>query len=114
MSIIDLSFSNPVIGEYFNAKREEPPVSELLYLHTHPLISPNFLGQIEGLINVTGEMMEQKAMTGKPVDRLVTLTSKLGRRLPYITNENAPEILDILRDIYRLCCKLTGIRELRV
>ena len=53
-------------------------------------------------------------MTGKPVDRLVTLTSKLGRRLPYITNENAPEILDILRDIYRLCCKLTGIRELRV
>jgi hypothetical protein len=114
MATADLSFSNPSISNYFNAKTESPPVAELLYLHTHPLVQPNFLGQIEELINITGDMMEQKAMTGKPVDRLTTLTSKLGRRLPVITNENAPEILDILRDIYRLCCKLTGVRELRV
>ena len=114
MPSVDLSFANPDIQDYFNAKSETPPVSELLYLHTHPLIQPNFLGQIEELINVTGDMMEQKAMTGKPIERLTILTTKLGRKLPGITKENAPEILDIIRDIYRLCCKLTGIRELRV
>lgn len=114
MPSIDLSFANPDIRGYFNSKTEVPPVSELLYLHTHPLVQPNFLGQIESLINTTAELMEQKAITGKPVERLVALTTKLGRRLPVVTNENAPEILDIIRDIYRLCCKLTGIRELRV
>lgn len=112
--MIDLSFSNPAIRDYFNSKTEEPPVSELLYLHSHPLIQPNFLGEVEALINNTSEVMVQKSLMGKPVDRLIVLTTKLGRRLPYITNENAPEVLDILRDIYKLCCKITGIRELRV
>lgn len=88
-------------------------MSELLYLHTHPLVQPNFLGQVESLINQAADVMEQKSMTGKPVERLTILTTKLGRKLPDVTKENAPEILDIVRDIYKLCCKLTGIRELR-
>lgn len=113
MPSVDLSFANPGISEYFNAKSDKAPVSELLYLHSHPLVQPNFLGQIESLVNTTADVMEQKSMTGKPVERLTILTAKLGRRLPAVTKENAPEILDIVRDIYRLCCKITGIRELR-
>lgn len=113
MPAADLSFTNPSIRDYFNSKSDSPPVSELLYLHAHPLVQPNFLGEIESLINTTAEVMESKSMMGKPVERLTVLTTKLGRRLPVITKENAPEILDIIRDIYRLCCKLTGIRELR-
>lgn len=113
MPSVDFSFANPSIGDYFDAKTDTSPVSELLYLHSHPLIQPNFLGEIEALINTTADLMEQKAMSGKPVERLATMTTKLGRRLPDVTKENAPEILEILRDIYRLCCKLTGIRGLR-
>ena len=114
MTVVDLSFSNPSIRDYFNSKTDDAPVSELLYLHSHPLVQPNFLGQIESLINRTADLMEQKVMTGKPVERLTILTAKLGRKLPEVTKENAPEILDIIRDIYRLCCKITGLRELRV
>lgn len=108
MEIQSLSLSSPKIKAFFEGSDKYVPTSELLYVHSHPLLRPNFLDEIEALINQTATTMQEKAMTGKPVERLTIMATKLGRLLPDLNRSNAPQALDVLRDIYRLCLQITG------
>ena len=104
----NLSIRSPQIRAYFEGKGTYVPVGELLYLHTHPLVKPNFLADLEMFINQTSEYLVARNMSGKPVERLTVMATKLGRLLPDLNKDNAEQALDVLRDVYRLCSRLTG------
>jgi hypothetical protein len=103
---MNFTFENTLIKNYFEGSDEYIPVSELIYLHEHPLIKDSFLIEIERLINVTTELMIAKKMQGVIVQKFVDVTMKLGAELPSITQQNAPIILEHLRTIYKLCNSL--------
>jgi hypothetical protein len=109
-TLADLSFTNLQIKRYFEGSNEYVPVSELLYVHSHPLVRPNFLAQIESLINQTAQVMVEKKTTGAPVEKFTKLAQDLGRQLPNLTTKNAPQVLETLRQIYQLCRIITGKR----
>lgn len=106
MSIVDLSLKNESIKDYFLGSDFYVPVSELIYVHEHPMIRPNFLADLEVIILRTSKLMEDKNIKGKVVDKFLNLTIKLGQELPVISKENAPRILSTLRAVYMLCTKL--------
>ena len=108
MSAIDFSLKNTIISDYFIGKTDDPPIAEFTYIHAHPLIQPNFVSEIELLINETAEYMVQKNMVGKPVNKLFTLAENLGKQLPMDHEDKASEALILLREIYQFCNKLTG------
>ena len=110
MPILDFSFNNPRIRNYFEGSDEYVPVEELLYVHSHPLVRPNFLAQIESILNLTAEHIIEKSMKGKPINKFVQLTENLGKLLPGISKENSAEVLKVLREIYSHCGKVTGKR----
>jgi hypothetical protein len=103
MAITDFSLKNESIKAFFEGSDKYVPVSELLYLHTHPLIQPNFLTEIEAVINDTSDYMVMKNMRGAIVDRFVGLSVQLGKNLPVESEEQSREVLGILRQIYKLC-----------
>lgn len=105
---LDFSLSNPLISNYFDGDDSYIPVSELLYLHTHPLVQPNFLSDIEKLINDTAVYLESKNMRGTVVEQIVTLTIEMSSYLPSLDRENAPKFLETLRRIYSICVGLIG------
>lgn len=100
---LDFSFNNQLIQAYFNGSDEYVPVRELIYLHEHPLIKGSFLNQIERMINETAELMQRKNMQGTVLEKFVEYTIKLGAELPTVNEQTAPEILQQLRNIYKLC-----------
>lgn len=106
MSTNDFSFKNSLILKYFtdpNAKYV--PSAELIYIHTHPLVTPNFLNEIQELINTTTLEFNNKRLTGIPVEKLTDSAIELGQALVKVDSTTAPNILRILRDIYVYCHK---------
>lgn len=109
MSVItDFTFNNPFIRDYFLGSDAYVPVPEFLYVHSHPLIRPNFMMEIEVLINNTSEYLQMKNMKGGPVKRFVHLAQSLGAVLPIQDESKASEALRILREIYTFCNKITA------
>lgn len=105
--IMDFSLDNPLIREYFEGSDRYAPVAELLYVHSHPLVTPNFVSQIERQINDTAEFMAKKNMKSA-VNRFITLAENLGKQLPLNSGTDASEALKTLREIYQYCNKITG------
>jgi len=103
MSLIDLSFNNISIANYFNGDNSYVPISELMYIHTHPLIRPNFLTNIETLINQVATKIAAKPINGVPATDLANYAVKLATELQDLTEENAPVVLGLLRVIYTYC-----------
>ena len=110
METVNLSLTAPRIAAYFKGDNSYLPTSELLYVHTHPLVEPNFLAEIESVVSITADDMARRNVTGKPVERFAEMAQRLGKLLPDLTQDNAAEALETLRDIYTLCKKITGIR----
>lgn len=108
MEIADLSLEGPGIRKYFSGDDSYIPISELLYVHTHPLVQPNFVADIERIVNSTAVYLMGRGMSGKPVERFTELAVRLGGLLPDLNRENAAEALEALRDVYLLCLKITG------
>lgn len=106
MALADFSFDNPQISGYFKGSDEYIPTSELIYIHSHPLVKPNFLDDLEYLILRTAQLIEQKNIRGAVIEKFATLAMKFGAELPTINEENAPTILSHLREIYQLCTAL--------
>lgn len=100
---MDLSFNNQLILSYFKGSDEYIPVSELVYLHEHPLIRDSFLAQIERMINEAAELLQRKNMQGIIVQKFIEATIKLGAELPTVNEQTAPKILQELRNVYKLC-----------
>jgi hypothetical protein len=103
MPVTDMSFKNQMIAGYFNGSDEYIPSSELIYVHSHPLVKPNFLDELESLILNTSQLIQKKKIRGTIIENIAALTAKFGAELPSITQENAPRILNNLREIYKLC-----------
>lgn len=111
MSVLgDFSFNNLQIRQYFKGSDSYAPTSELLYVHSHPLVRPNFLAELETMINEASQVMVQRNMTGAPVQKFTALAQALGRELPELTDKNAAAVLGTLREIYKLCSTITGKR----
>jgi hypothetical protein len=99
-----VDFGNELIKNYFEGDDSYVPTSELMYLHTRPLVQPNFLAQLEEMVLETGKLLLVKHnIKGYPLPQLETLAIKIGQRLPTITQDNAPEILGAMREVYRIC-----------
>ena len=102
MSVLDFTFSNTTISHFFKTGYE-PPVNELLYLHSHPLVKPNFINQLEDLaINIGKELEAKKITSGYIVDKLVEITITTGRCLDDLTKDEQTPITLLLamRDLY--------------
>jgi hypothetical protein len=106
--LIDFTFKNELINKYFEGDNSYIPVSELIYLHEHPLIRQSFLVELERMINETSEYMVKRNMKGPVVQKFIDATKSLGAELPTINQQNAPKILEQLRKIYKLCKNLLG------
>lgn len=107
-TIADFSFNNYRIRQYFEGSDDYIPTAELLYIHAHPLVKPNFLNELESFINLTAKEMADRNMKGVIVDKFVTHTRNLGVQLPTLTNQNATTVLVALREIYKLCVSIKG------
>lgn len=103
MSLLDFSFNNTQIKAYFEGSDEYIPTSELMYIHSHPLVKPNFLDQLETIILKTSETIQKRNIKGVMIDRLTEHTKNFGAELPTISQKNAPKILFHLREIYKIC-----------
>jgi hypothetical protein len=105
---MDYTFENTLIKQYFNGDDSYLPTGELMYLHKHPLVTPNFLTQISELILDAGKVIKEKNMTGYIIVKFEDLAIEIGTKLPEITTETAPDILKALRELYILCNRLIG------
>lgn len=94
---------NEKIRKYLEGSDEDIPISELIYLHTHPLVRPSFLTEIETLVNQAAEVIEAKKIQGRPVEEFIRLAVTIGQTLPEINQTNAPVILNAIRELYKLC-----------
>lgn len=102
-TLIDVSFSNPGILAYFEDQTQSvaAPVSELLFVHSHPLVSPNFVAQVEEMVNVSVESLLTSPAKMSVIHNLEPHIGGLGECLPFLTDENAEKALDHLRAIYQ-------------
>lgn len=103
MALADFSFKNTQILNYFKGSDAYIPSSELIFIHSHPLVKPNFLDEMEALILRTSQFIDQRNIRGTVINQLAELAMKFGAELPTINQENAPTILSHLREIYKLC-----------
>lgn len=107
-TLIDFTFTNKSIKAYFDGDDTYIPSSELIYLHSHPLIKPSFLTEIDKRIMECTEFMLKVNMKGRVLDTFIESTKKIGAELPNLTQQNAPIVLKELRTVYKLCNQLLG------
>jgi hypothetical protein len=101
----DFSFNNASIRKYFEGDDTMAPTRELVYLHSHPLIQPNFVTEIENLIaeSIKRLTIQKVSKNSKWVIELENLCIKLGQTIPEVQIANPDETLTHLRDLYMLC-----------
>lgn len=105
MTTIDLTSNNSMIKDYFTGVGKYVPSAELIYLHTHPLITPNFVTELEAIIARAGEILA-KHPNAHLISKFTNLAITIGKELPEVNYETAPKILDAMKEISGLC---TGI-----
>ena len=107
----DFSFNNQNIKRYFDGDDSYLPERELLYLHTHPLIQPNFLSQIENMVQKSGELLlSRNVKEGSHwITELETLCIRIGKTMPDLSLSNPKETLTHLRELYILCNKILKV-----
>ena len=103
-----LTFDNQAIKDYFEYNSEVAPVSELLYAHTHPLVRPTFVSEIESLIGLATEQAIKKdlKLNQGPFSKLISIAQKIGELVQHLDESSAPQCLALLRDVYTLCNKI--------
>lgn len=107
----NFTFTNPIIKDYFESEsNDNPPVSQLLFLHGHPLIRPNFLQEIENLACQAGGQIQKYKLEHK-AKQLEQIAIKIGQQLPELTYSNGPIVLEGLKELYKLCKEITGMPQ---
>jgi hypothetical protein len=80
------------------------PISEYRYLHDRPLLRPNFLTEINDLVDRVGGKVQHKASKQKLATVLTEEAIKLGRYLDgELSDDKIKEILLIVRNLYTYC-----------
>ncbi len=100
---MDYSLTNQKVQAYLSGDDSNPPISEFIYLHTHPLIRPNFLNEIEELVIKAGQHIKDKNIKTHHVNRMVNIAISIGTKMPTFDEESAPLILKEIRDLYNIC-----------
>lgn len=109
---MDFSFSNTKILTFFDGSDENPPVDEIIYLHVHPLIRPNFLVELDELVLQAGQRLQSMKITGFAVQEMTRIAGEIGRELPGINEDNALKVLKEMRNLRRLCLQLLDSRNI--
>lgn len=111
----DFCFSNTEILNWFEGKVVPPPVKQFKYLHTHPLVKPNFITEIEGLILKAGHDASHMALVGKPIEDLaseaVVFTKALSTFMEKGTDESAEGCLGSLRRLRKISLHISSLRR---
>ena len=102
----NFTLSNKKIAAFFSGDDDSIPVGELLYLHGHPLIKPNFIDEIAELVTKTNDHLITKKIGGHPVEEFTRIALSIGNQLPELTEEGARSILKEFRLLYNLCNSL--------
>jgi hypothetical protein len=102
---MDYTFKNTLIKKFFEGDDSYIPTSELIYLHTHPLVRPNFLTELSEMLTQAGKLIQKHKLTHYS-DRLMHIALRMGQELPTITEEQAKIILSATRDAYQLSNEL--------
>jgi hemerythrin len=102
-TLINLTLNNAQIKAYFNGSNSYIPTIEFMYLHTHPLVRPSFIDEIEAVITQAAAKVKTKKIVGSIVTRMTEITKDLGVELSSVTEANAPQILNLLREAYKTC-----------
>ena len=105
----DFTLNNQTIKSFFEGQGN-PPVSELMYLHEHPLLRPNFITEIEDMVKVSGEILEKKGLAGNNAtfNKFAETAITIGSQLPKLTKTNAPIVLGAMKELYNICRKVNG------
>lgn len=102
MPFLDFTFNNPKIRMYFDGESDFPPTGEFMYVHTH-FIENNFLSEIEVLVNLASEELAKPNKKSGVAIKLQSKAEKYGTLIGSLSEETAPQILEVLREIYQLC-----------
>src|SRR4051812_36030376 len=113
----DYTFNNTLIKAFFEGSNNYAPVGELVYVHTHPLVIPNFMTQLSEMIAIAGKTMEKHNIGPYYNERLSEIAIGIGRELSaydgvnaiQITVSNATAILEHMREAYKLCKDLSSM-----
>ena len=100
--------SNEGIRNFFNGDNSYIPKAELIYLHTHPLIRPNFLNEIHSLVEEVAIIISTNNIKGQVIEKIQNIAISIGQALPSVNDSNAESILLELRELYKVC---TGLKE---
>ena len=100
----DFSLSNPEIKGYFEFTSNTPPEGEIKYLHTHPLVTPNFVEEINILVVKAGERLASAKGIGydQYIKRIQETCIKLGESIPNMEMPDPANTLFYLREAYTL------------
>lgn len=98
---------NEAIRKFLEGDDSYIPSSEYMYLHDRPLIRPNFITQIQDLVDVVGHKIMKHRLNGKPVDRLEDIAIALGQAMDGEMNSTkANTVVMELRNLYQHCNNL--------
>lgn len=106
----NFTLNGPTIKPFFSGENENPPISELRYLHTHPLIQPNFVSEIENMAQEVGEKLKKAKVdsNSEPVKELTRIAIDLGRTMSSGQLDDPGQTLLHLRELYNFCNRILG------
>lgn len=93
---------NENLNNFFNKDSDFVPVAEFMYIHSHPLIRPNFLTEITDKSTEAMEIILDRGIKGKTIEDLERVGVILGENILDVTEEKAKTIMLVLRDLYKL------------
>ena len=104
MSPNDFTLANPNILAFFEGSDDYIPVGEVIYLHEHPLITPNFVQELDAMLLSVADKLAKISGTEKYTKTLEKIAITLGINLAdgVINREQATNILMALREAYEL------------
>lgn len=111
MDIKQLSLSSDSIRPFFSGDNSRPPTRELVFLHTHPLLRPNFLTEIEDeLLKAANALSNRSGQKSTEAQRQVLYSAiqEIANALPNLSQDNALEVLKAMRNVYTIAKSITG------
>jgi hypothetical protein len=101
---------NEAIRNFLNGDDSYVPTSEILYLHSRPLLRPNFITQIQDLVDEVAVHVKNTGLKGQPITDLGICAIELGVELGKgLQEENLTKIAFTFRKIYKICKDLKPI-----
>lgn len=99
------SINDPRINKYFLGDNTDPPVRELMYLFSHPLIRPNFINEIDCMVQSKYAMAlsaKEKGI-GFNSTQIEEACINLGNSLEGLSPKDPLKTLQALREVYNIC-----------